>query len=70
MEGELDRLLEKFGNFEEKLDSNMADVRELKSEVQQLKEGHSDILNSENGMEGNVGKISEDMNVVSGYIAA
>ena len=62
MEGKLDKLLEKFGNFEEKLDSNMAAVKELKSEVQQLKEGNSDILNSVDGMEGKVGEISEDMN--------
>ena len=40
----------------------MAAVKELKSEVQQLKEGNSDILNSVDGMEGKVGEISEDMN--------
>ena len=58
----MDQLLEKFGVFEEKLDSDIAAVKELKSEVQQLKEGNSDILHSVDGMEGKVSELSEDMN--------
>ena len=58
----MDRLLERFGIFEEKLDSNIAAVKELKGEVQQLKEGNSDILHSVDGMEEKVSVLSEDIN--------
>ena len=58
----MDLLLQKFTVFEEKLDSNIAAVSQLKSEVQQLKDGNSDILHSVDNMEGKVSELAEDVN--------
>ena len=62
MEGKMDLLQEKFGVIEAKLDTNIAAVSDLKSEVQQLKEGKCDILDLVNGLVGEVCEMAEDMN--------
>ena len=58
----MDLLLAKFGIIDTKLDVNIATVWEQKSEVQQLKEGNSDMLQSVNNLEERFDELIEDMN--------